>query len=32
VFDGTKIQSRLPLVNARNMAQWAATIAPQRAG
>ena len=32
VFDGTKTQSRLPLVRARNMAQWAATIAPQRAG
>jgi len=32
VFDGTKTQSRLPLVAARNMAQWAATIAPQHAG
>ena len=32
VFDGTKTQSRLPSVTARNMAQWAATIAPQRAG
>ena len=28
VFDGSKIQSRLPLVRARNMAQWAASIAP----
>jgi UDP-glucose 4-epimerase len=32
VFDGTKTQSRLPSITARNMAQWAATIAPERAG
>lgn len=32
VFDGSKTQSRLPSMVARNMAQWAATIAPQTAG
>lgn len=32
VFDGSKLQARLPSVTARNMAQWAATIAPQSAG
>jgi UDP-glucose 4-epimerase len=32
MFDDTKTQSRLPSVAARSMAQWAATIAPQRAG
>lgn len=28
VFDGTSTQSRLPLMAVRNMAQWAANIAP----
>jgi UDP-glucose 4-epimerase len=32
VFDSTKMQTRLPSVTARSMAQWAATVAPHRAG
>ncbi len=32
VFDGSKTQSRLPRVVARNIAQWASTITPQGAG
>ena len=32
VFDGRKTQTRLPSVAARNMTQWAATIALQRTG
>lgn len=32
VFDGSKIQSRLPGIIARSMVQWAAKLAPRRAG